>query len=108
MTDLDDSVPPVAAGPGAVALAGLEPAARAYLDLLQRCLTREAFLDQEWWDADLRDWPGGADSVRPLLRERGWRMVRRGDPAAREEGRDWPPTAETMIGTKRLDNVVDC
>jgi O-methyltransferase len=85
----------------------LEPAARAYLDLLQRCLTREAFLDQEWWDADLRDWPGGAEQVLPVLRERGWRVVRRGDPAAREEGRDWPPTAETMIGTKRLDNVVD-
>jgi len=85
----------------------LEPAARAYLDLLQRCLTREAFLDQEWWDADLRDWPGGPDQVLPVLRDRGWRVVRRGDPAAREEGRDWPPTAETMIGTKRLDNVVD-
>ncbi len=89
------------------ALAELDPAARAYLDLLRRCLTREAFLDQEWWDADLSQWPGGADAVRPLLRERGWRMVRRGDPDARVEGRDWPPTAETMIGTRRLDNVVE-
>ena len=86
----------------------LEPAAQAYLDLLRRCLTREAFLDQEWWDADLREWPGGADAVRPILRERGWRVHRRGDPAARAEGRDWPPTAETMIGTARLDNVVRC
>jgi hypothetical protein len=86
----------------------LPPAARAYLDLLQRCLTREAFLDQEWWDADLREWPGGADVVRPVLRERGWRVHRRGDPSARAEGRDWPPTAETMIGTARLDNVVRC
>jgi hypothetical protein len=85
----------------------LDPAARAYLDLLRRCLTREAFLDQEWWDADLSQWPGGAEAVRPLLRERGWRMVRRGDPDARAEGRDWPPTAETMIGTRRLDNVVE-
>ena len=85
----------------------LDPAARAYLDLLRRCLTREAFLDQEWWDADLRQWPGGAERVLPVLRSNGWRVVRRGDPAARDEGRDWPPTAETMIGTKRLDNVVD-
>lgn len=85
----------------------LDPAARAYLDLLRRCLTREAFLDQEWWDADLRQWPGGADQVLPVLRSNGWRVVRRGDPAARDEGRDWPPTAETMIGTRRLDNVVD-
>ncbi len=94
--------------PLAGALDGLAPAARSYLDLLQRCLTREAFLDQEWWDADLRDWPGGPDAVLPALRERGWRMVRRGDPAARDEGRDWPPTAETMIGTARLGNVARC
>lgn len=90
------------------ALDRLDPAARAYLDLLQRCLTREAFLDQEWWDADLREWPGGAEAVLPVLRDRGWRVVRRGDPAARAEGRDWPPTAETMIGTARLDNVAGC
>jgi O-methyltransferase len=90
------------------ALDALEPAARAYLELLRRCLTREAFLDQEWWDVDLARWPGGADAVLPVLREHGWRVVRRGDPEARAEGRDWPPTAETMIGTRRLDNVVDC
>ena len=90
------------------ALAALDPAARAYLDLLMRCLTREAFLDQEWWDADLRDWPGGRDAVLPLLRERDWRVVRRGDPAARAEGRDWPPTDETMNGTARLANVAEC
>jgi O-methyltransferase len=79
-----------------------------YLDLLIGCLTRDLFLDQEWWDADLRDWPGGRDAVIPVLRERGWRVVRRGDPVARAEGRDWPPTAETMIGTARLDNVLRC
>jgi len=76
-----------------------------YLDLLIGCLTRDLFLDQEWWDADLRDWPGGAATALTPLRERGWRMVRRGDPAARADGRDWPPTAETMIGRARLDNV---
>lgn len=90
------------------ALDALDPSARAYLDLLRRCLTREVFLDQEWWDADLRQWPGGPDAVLPTLRELGWRLVRRGDPAARDEGRDWPPNAETMIGTRRLDNVVEC
>jgi O-methyltransferase len=85
----------------------LTAAGERYLDLLVSCLTREAFLDQEWWDADLRDWPGGADAVRPVLREHGWRVVRRGDPAAREEGRDWPPTAETMVGHRRLANVAE-
>lgn len=88
--------------------ATIEPAARAYLDLLSRCLTRELFLDQEWWDVELSEWPGGAEQVLPVLREHGWRLVRRGDAEARGEGRDWPPTAETMIGTARLDNVVDC
>lgn len=86
----------------------IEPTAHAYIELLRRCLTRELFLDQEWWDVDLRDWPGGPDEVRDVLREHGWRLVRRGDADAREEGRDWPPTAETMIGTRRLDNVVQC
>ena len=86
----------------------LEPAARAYLDLLRRCLTREAFLDQEWWDVRLDDWPGGRDAVQPVLAEHGWRLVRRGDPAARDEGRDWPPTAETMVGSKRLDCALRC
>jgi O-methyltransferase len=81
--------------------------AERYLDLLMSCLTRELFLDQEWWDADLDGWPGGRDAVVPLLRERAWRVVRRGDPAARAEGRDWPPTAETMIGTARLRNVAE-
>ena len=47
-----------------------------YVDLLMGCLTRELFLDQE----DV-------------------------DPAIRAEGRDWPATAETMVGRKRLDNV---
>jgi hypothetical protein len=30
------------------------------------------------------------------------------DPAQREDGRDWPPTAHTMIGLKRLDNLQAC
>ncbi len=75
-----------------------------YLDLLIGCLTRDRFLDEEWWDADLRAWPE-ADALRDGLRERRWRVVRRGDPDARAEGRDWPPAAETMVGRARLENV---
>ncbi|MFM7509810.1 MAG: TylF/MycF/NovP-related O-methyltransferase [Actinomycetota bacterium] len=96
------------------ALDRLDPGARSYLNLLSQCLTRELFLDQEWWDVDLGDWPGDpgrpadVEELRSILRNRGWRLVRRGDPAARAEGRDWPPTAETMIGTARLANVVEC
>ncbi|MDG1368498.1 MAG: TylF/MycF/NovP-related O-methyltransferase [Acidimicrobiales bacterium] len=47
-----------------------------YVDLLVGCLTRELFLDQE----DIA-------------------------PEIRAEGRDWPATAETMVGRRRLDNV---
>ena len=52
-----------------------------YLDLLAGCLSRELFLEL--------DEPGV-------------------DPADRHEGRDWPATAETMIGRRRLDNLIDC
>ena len=84
-----------------------DPAADRYLELLMGCLTWELFLDQEWWDADLKEWSGDAESTAAELRRRGWRMVRRGDPAARAEGRDWPPTAETMVGDARLRNVAE-
>ncbi len=47
-----------------------------YVDLLVGCLTRELFLEQE--------------DVAPEIRA---------------EGRDWPATAETMVGRRRLDNV---
>ncbi len=51
-------------------------ARQRYLDLLTGCLTRELFLDE--------------DDV---------------EPAVRAEGRDWPRTAETMVGGARLANV---
>jgi O-methyltransferase len=91
----------------------LPQAARRYLDLLARCLTREALLDKEWWDVRLDDavLDGGRTArqlLLPALRANDWRLVRRGDPAARAEGRDWPPTAETMIGAARLENVQRC
>jgi O-methyltransferase len=80
-----------------------------YLDLLAQCLTRELFLDQEVRDVDLREWPGGREIVLPTLRANGWRVVRPcSDAAVRAEGRDWPPTAETMVGRVRLDNVRWC
>ncbi|MEY2423162.1 MAG: O-methyltransferase [Acidimicrobiaceae bacterium] len=84
-------------------------AADRYLDLLSACLTRELFLDQEVRDVDLDAWPGGRDSVLPVLRSNGWRIVRPcGDTAVRAEGRDWPPAAETMVGGARLANVRWC
>src|SRR5262245_15077938 len=78
-----------------------------YLDLLARCLTRELFLDEEVRNVDLRQWPGGEpEGLRDMLRERRWRVVRRGaDRETRAVGNDWPPHAETMVGLARLANV---
>jgi len=85
-----------------------DPAAQRYLELLMGCLTRDLFLDQEWWDADLKEWPGDPAATAAELRQRGWRLVRpSADPSARAEGRDWPPAAETMVGDARLRNVAD-
>lgn len=87
-----------------------DPALRdRYVDLLMGCLTRELFLDEETHDADLTDWPGGIDAVLPTLRANGWRLTQRGgDPAKRTDGNDWPPTAETMVGRRRLADVRSC
>ena len=57
----------------------LERAATSYLSLLRSCLTRRLFSDLE-----------------PHF-----------DSATRLDGRDWPATAETMIGDLRLRNVED-
>ncbi|MGH3466834.1 MAG: TylF/MycF family methyltransferase [Thermocrispum sp.] len=90
-----------------------EPTARdLYLDLIAAVLTRYGFEGSSTtvtvptgsysaylWDM-LRDEVGGG-SVR---------LVKGGnfDAAKREEGRDWPADAETMIGLRRLANVRTC
>lgn len=67
---------------------GPNPLAAAYLDLVKGCLTRSLFPDARW-DADL---------VRVLPF----------DAALREDGRDWPTEAETMVGHRRLDSLQAC
>jgi len=52
-----------------------------YLDLMKRCLTNWVYGDVE----------------QPPF-----------DPDKRADGRDWPPTAHTMVGLRRLDNVQRC
>ncbi len=82
-----------------------------YVDLLMACLTRELFLDEETHDVDLEVWPGPGSpaELRTALRARGWRLTRRGgDPTKRDEGNDWPPSAETMVGRQRLTDVRRC
>lgn len=83
-------------------------AAGLYLDLLKRTLLNWPHADLEV--ADLRP----ADVLRPELlaacAARGVRVVvpAPADPAARLAGQDWPPTAHTMVGRARLDNVQAC
>jgi O-methyltransferase len=87
----------------------LSPAARLYLDLLKRCLTREV-LGQLYrplapyspMPARLTGWTNTALSA--LLRKPVVVMVKT-SPDARAMGKDWPADAETMIGRKRLDNL---
>jgi O-methyltransferase len=86
-------------------------AAALYLDLMKGALTRSLFLDEEVREVrDVR--PKGVRAVvERAVRKRGYRIVRVSDPVdigCRKEGRDWPATAETMIGRVRLDNVQHC
>ena len=76
-----------------------------YLDLMKKCLTNLIYADEE-------EQPKGR--ISSLSRRRfGVSAIHRNpshgfDPSARTEGRDWPPTAHTMIGLKRLDNLQFC
>ncbi len=73
------------------------------------CLTRELFLTEETHDVDLSEWPGDTDMLRSVLKANRWRLMRTGGRhAARAEGHDWPPTAETMVGRQRLADVRWC
>ncbi len=82
-----------------------------YLDLLKRCLTRFDL------DEDLGPVVPATPLKRRLWVELAKLLERRDivaykrrpfDPWVREEGRDWPLRAETMIGLRRLDNLQEC
>jgi O-methyltransferase len=82
-----------------------------YLDLLKRTLTRAIAPEVVARVAPYE--PGTGPAKRWLLNRlhaRGLALVRPTpvDPALREEGRDWPLDAETMVGLRRLDNLQAC
>lgn len=93
------------AGPG-------NPAADAYIDLLKQILTR--FIGQEQFAPVIynkRSWQEAVFApFKSLMSARGYVMCQRVpfDPAARTNGTDWPPGAETMVGLKRLHNIQQC
>lgn len=79
-----------------------------YLDLMKRCLTNWIYGDQEvrpvvnirFSDQRLAD-SFKAQKLR-VMQEQPM------DPQKRANGIDWPPTAHTMVGLKRLDNLQFC
>ncbi len=82
-----------------------------YLDLLAKCLTRYLFPDEgtpfvPGTPGKRRVW----SRAERLLERRGLRVLRRAPlrPELREDGRDWPLTAETMVGLARLENSRAC
>ncbi|MET0627409.1 MAG: TylF/MycF family methyltransferase [Acidimicrobiia bacterium] len=81
--------------------------ATRYIELLQGCLSRSLFIDEEPHHARVGD--ALSSTQLATVREHDWEIVTiGGDRGERAEGRDWPPYAETMIGDRRLDNVVAC
>ena len=88
------------------------PAIDLYLDLIAKMLTRYGFegrnvtvkLAARSYESYL--W----DLTQKAMKDRDIRMVESGtfDAEARENGRDWPVDAETMIGMKRLANIRRC
>jgi hypothetical protein len=98
-------------GPGREAKEGtplsISPAARLYLDLLKKCLTRQLFDDDDF------DVTPRSSGLRGLLARGGvaWlasrelKLVRRGqtDLEDKLEGLGRPAKAETMMGGRRLD-----
>jgi hypothetical protein len=79
-----------------------------YLDLMKRGLTNWIYGDVE--DTTIPfDGLLAPEVVRGCVAQ-GIRLVQRKpfDPGLRAQGGDWPPTAHTMIGLKRLDNLQFC
>jgi len=69
---------------------GMVEAAALYVDLLKRCVCNLIYQDA----AIRRPWDTSSDEVYLPF-----------DLAKRENAKDWPSQAHTMIGTRRLDNV---
>jgi hypothetical protein len=84
-----------------------------YLDLMKRCLLNTLYAEYETkpfvpcgkLNRRLLNW-----FSRKMLAPRNARIVQtyRVDSVVRQEGRDWPAMAHTMIGAQRLDNIRFC
>lgn len=91
----------------------LSDGALLYLDLMKKVLTRVIapdllFAEGHAYSRGWRLWARKA--LDPVLAKLGYCLARRVefDLSRRIGGEDWPATAETMIGIKRLDNIGFC
>src|SRR3981081_4692490 len=89
---------------------GLSDLDRRYLDLLKKRLTRQLssttytiMLPRRRTVARL-----AYEGLNSVVRALGYEVVRRGSARVRQEGRDWPLDAETMVGALRLDTLEEC
>lgn len=96
-------------------MSDINRAAELYLDLLKQILTRKV-VPEKYRPLTGAGRPGKRiyqtlfTILHAILARKSLEIVRRyeTDWAKREQGRDWPPDAETMIGMKRLENVQAC
>ncbi len=79
-----------------------------YLELMIKCLTNEIYGESEYVPAVTNRFAGKL--VNQGLSSIGLRFIKRQgfDPKKRQSGLDWPPYAHTMVGRKRLENVLYC
>lgn len=84
-----------------------------YLDLLKKSLTRYIF-DEGYLNLYQRTHGKAKDVlysfIQKMLNPFDLELVKHNqfNPKLRKEGKDWPATAETMIGLYRLDNIQQC
>lgn len=87
--------------------------ASTYLNLMKKCLTRTLFVEH-FEPVPTRFRKGRVHRIlswgpmKKVIESRGLAIVRTFDLKDREVGKDWPGSAETMIGLRRLDNIQQC
>jgi O-methyltransferase len=92
----------------------MNSAQELYLELMKKCLTYYLWGETvEPLDLSKIESPVKRTALKivgDLLQKQQITLMRKYafDPNAREEGLDWPPLADTMIGIKRLDNIQFC
>ena len=79
---------------------------KEYIDLIIRCLTNSIYQDAEYQTISMKS--GFRSLLSGILRSLHLELVRKVNPQLRSEGKDWPLSAHTMIGEKRLSHLRVC